>query len=74
MSAIKYADKETIVGERNVKAHSHDPISRIHFLVVPKIGSCEHGENDFLTQGSVILKKRMEVGPALFSLDTLFER
>ena len=29
-----------------LKARSHDPFLRIRFLLVPKIGSCEHIEND----------------------------
>ena len=55
------------------KAHSHDPFSRIRFLLIPKIESCEHIENDLPTHGSVILKKRMEIEHALFSSDTLLE-
>ena len=59
---------------RCIKARSHDSLVRIRFLLVPKIGSCEHIENDLLTHGSVILKKRMEIEHALFSSDTLLER
>ena len=40
-----------------VKVRSHDPFLRIRFLLVPKIGSCEHIENDLPTHGSPILKK-----------------
>ena len=40
-------------------------------MLVPKIGSCEHIENDLPTHGSVILKKRMETEHALFH-PTLF--
>ena len=58
----------------SLKACSHDPFLRIRFLLVPKIGSCEHIENDLPTHGSVILNKRMEIGHALFSSDTLLER
>ena len=54
----------------NVKARSHDPFLRIRFLLVPKIGSCEHIENDLPTHGSVMLNKRMEIEHALFSSDT----
>ena len=57
-----------------LKARSHDPILRIRFLLVPKIGSCEHNKNDLPTNGSVSLKKRMEIEHALFSSDTLLER
>ena len=58
-----------------LKARSHDPSLRIRFLLVPKIGSCEHIENDLPTHGSVILKKkRMEIEHALFSSDSLLER
>ena len=53
---------------------SHDLLLRIWFLLVPKIGSCEHIENDLLTHESLILKKRMEIEHALFSSDTLLER
>ena len=52
------------------KARSHDPVSRIQFLLVPKIGSCEHSRNDLRTHESVILKKNPD---ALFSSDTLHE-
>ena len=57
-----------------VKARSRDPFLRIRFLLVPKIGSCEHIENDLPIHGSVILKKRMEIEHALFLSDTLLER
>ena len=40
-----------------LKVRLHDPFLRIRFLLVPKIGSCEHIENDLPTHGSVILKK-----------------
>ena len=33
-------------------------VLRIRVLLVPKIGSCEHIENDLPKHGSVILKKR----------------
>ena len=56
------------------KTLSHDPLLRIRFLLVTKIGSCEHIENDLPTHGSVILKKRMEIEHALFPSDTLLER
>ena len=42
----------------SIKARSQDPISRIRFLLVPKIGSCEHSRNGLLIDGSVILKKK----------------
>ena len=57
-----------------LKARSHDLFLMIRFLLVPKIGSCEHTENDLPTNGSVILKKRMEIEHVLFSSDTLLER
>ena len=44
------------------------------FLLVPKIGSCEHIKNGLPSHGSVILKKLMEIEHALFSSDTLLER
>ena len=53
-----------------LKARSHDPFLRIQFLLVPKNGSCEHIKNDLPSNGSVILKKRMEIEHALFSSDT----
>ena len=56
------------------KSRSHDPFLRIWFLLVPKIGSCEHIENDLPTHGSVSLKKLMEIEHALLSSDTLLER
>ena len=55
-----------------LKARSHDPFLRIRFLVVPKIGSCEHIENDLPTHGSVVLKKRMEIKQAGYFHPTLF--
>ena len=58
----------------SVRSRSHDPFLRIRFLLVPKIGSCEHIENDLPTHGSLILEKRMEIEHALFSPDTLLER
>ena len=48
-------------------------MSRIQFLLVPKVGSCEHSKNDLPTHGSVILKKRMGIEHALFSSNTLLE-
>ena len=57
-----------------LKARSHDPFLRIRFLLVPKIGSCEHIENDHPIHGSVILKERMGIEHALLSSDTLLER
>ena len=57
----------------SLKARSHDLIARIQFLLVPKIGSFEHSKNGLLTQGSLILKKRMEIEHALFSSDTILE-
>ena len=57
-----------------IKARSHDPFLRIRFLLVPKIRSFEHIENDLPTHGSVILKKQMEKEHTLFSSDTLLER
>ena len=57
-----------------LKARSHDPFSRVLFLLVPKIGLYEHIENDLPTHGSVSLKKRMEREHSLFSSDTLLER
>ena len=65
----------TFLKERDcVKGCSHDPFLRIRFLLVPKNGSCEHIDNDLASNGSVILKKRMEIEDALFSSDTLLER
>ena len=52
-----------------LKVSSHDPFSKIRLL-----WSCEHIENDLPTNGSVILKKRMEIEHALFSSDILLER
>ena len=57
-----------------IAACSHDPFLRIRFLLVPKIRSCEHIQNDLPTHGSVSLKKGMEIEYALFSSDTLLER
>ena len=57
-----------------LKARSHDPFLRIRFLLVPNNGSCEHNKNDLPSNGSVSLKKRMEIEHALFSSDTLLER
>ena len=57
-----------------LEARSHDTFLRIRFLLVPKIRSCEHIENDLPTHGSVILKKRMEIEHALFSFDSLLGR
>ena len=57
-----------------IKARSHDPFLRIRFLLVSKIGSCEHIENDLPTHESEILKKWMEIEHAPFSSDTLLER
>ena len=57
-----------------LKTRAHDPFLRIRFLLVPKNGSCEHIKNDLPSNGSVILKKRMEIEHALFSSDTLLER
>ena len=58
-----------------LKARSHNPFLRIRFLLVPKIGSCEHIESDIPTHGSISLKKRMEIEHALlFSSDSLPER
>ena len=62
------------VMKNDYKARSHDPFVRIRFLLVPKNGSCEHINNDLPSNGSVILKKRMEIEHALFSSDTLLER
>ena len=57
---------------------SKGPFTRSIFkypiLLVPKIGSCEHNENDLPTHGSVVLKIKMEIEHALFSSDTLLER
>ena len=50
-----------------IEARSHDPFLRIRFLLVPKIESCEHNENDLPTHRFVIFKKRMEIEHALFS-------
>ena len=62
------------VFRKPVKACSHDPFLRIRFLLVPKNGSCEHIKNYLASNGSVSLKKRMEMEHALFSSDTLLER
>ena len=56
-----------------LKAFSHDPFSRAPLPLVPKNGSCEHIKNDLPSNGSLILKKRMEIEHALFSSDTLLE-
>ena len=58
------------------EVHCQGPFTRSvledSILLVPKIGTSEHIENDFPTNGSVILKKkRMEIEHALFSSDTL---
>ena len=66
---IRILDKSLIL-----KVRSHDPFLRIRFLLVPKIGFCEHIKDDLPTHGSVILKKRMEIEHALFSSDTLLEK
>ena len=58
---------------KHFKGRSHDPFLKIPFLLVPKIRSCEHTENDLPTHGSVILKKRMEIEHALFSSDVLLQ-
>ena len=61
--------QELLPGERIcLKARSHDPFLRIRFLLVPKNGSCEHIKNDLPSNGSLILKKRMEIQHALFHL------
>ena len=64
----------SVTADRRIKISSHDPFLRIRFLLVPKIGSCEHIESDLPTHGSVISKKQMEIEHALFSSDTLLER
>ena len=56
------------------KACSHDPFLRIQFLLVLNNRSCEHIKNDLPSNGSLILKKRMEIQHALVSFDTLLER
>ena len=66
--------KNDFVNAGSIKARSHDPFLRIRFLMVPKIRSCEHIENDISTHGSVSLKKRMQIEHALFSSNTLLER
>ena len=58
----------------SLKDRSHEPISRIRFLLVQKIGSCEHSKNDPPAHRSVIFKKRIEMEHALFSSDTLLGR
>ena len=50
---------------KHLKARSHDPFLRIRFLLVLKNGSCEHIKNDLPSNGSLILKKRMEIQHAL---------
>ena len=57
-----------------LKAFPDDPFLRTRLLLVPKNGSCEHIKNDLPSNGSLILKKRMEIEHALFSSDNLFER
>ena len=54
-----------------LKPRSHDPLLRIRFLLVPKIGLCEHIKNDLPTHGSVTLKKAIEIEHVLFH-PTLF--
>ena len=44
-------------GSYRLKARSHDLFLRIRFLLVPKIGSFEHIQNDLPTHRSPILKK-----------------
>ena len=56
------------------KARSHHPFLRIRVLLVPKNGSCEHIKNDLPSNGSLILKKPMEIEHALSSSNTLLER
>ena len=68
------SDKYTWDNTGDLKARSHDPFLRIRFLLVPKNGSCERIKNDLPSNGSVILKTRMEIEHALFSPDTLLER
>ena len=41
----------------DLKVRWHDPLSRIRVLLVPKIGSCEHMENDLPTHEFISLKK-----------------
>ena len=56
------------VPNNSIKARSQDPFMRTRLLLVPKIGSCKHIENYLPLHGSVILKKRMEIGYAYFHL------
>ena len=72
LAALRFPAGTT--NETRLKARSHDPFLRIRFLLVPKIRSCEHNENDLPTHGSLSLKKQMEIEHALFSSDTLPER
>ena len=58
----------------SIKTRSHDPFLTTQFLLAPKTGSCEHIKNDLPSNGSLILKKRVEIENALSSSDTLLER
>ena len=68
------SEHRNLANKASLKARSHDPFLKIRFLLVPKNGSCEHIKNDLPSNGSIILKKRMEIEHALFSSDTLLER
>ena len=75
-SYVKHTESTagTTVNVDFLRARSHYPISRIQFLLVPKIGWCECSKTDTPTHGSFILKMRMEIEHALFSSDTYLER
>ena len=45
-----------------LKAHSHGLFLRIRFLLVPKIGPCEHTANDLPTFSPQ--KRNLEIGPS----------
>ena len=55
-----------------LKARSNGPFLRIRFLLVPKMGSCEHNENYLPTHGSVSLKKNSWKLNMLYFHPTLF--
>ena len=45
----------------HIEFHSHNLTSRIQFLLVLKIGLCEHSKNDPQTHQYVVLKNWMEI-------------
>ena len=71
---VRFCCKVSGRGRRQIKSCPHDPFLSIRFLLVPKNRSCEHIKNDHLSNGSLILKKLMEIKHALLLSDTLLER